>query len=398
MPATRSRTENWRRSLGQIAERGGSVEITLANRSNELRNSTATDAQPSAAKNLIWRVRIISLERDCIVVERPFALGKEMDLLDGSPIVGLFTVGQNRWMFRTRVVRHSTHKDRGRENDVLVLASPEQVERCQRRNFYRISTLGLELPIVEAFPLLDASSTAVAEAACRQEIEQMIDHGIAGRIGSDASPDAISMPEVGPGIQSRLVNLGGGESASNLESLLPGSQSVPLEGSRVRASAAKTSDTQQRGAEPSLVHFSFTGTESLAARIDRAKQLLRHRFPRGTLEEIFDASIESLLDRCDPSRRIARKALRPAPKKFVRPERDKRSRHIPQAVKEEVWLRDGGQCAFVPAEGDRCTARSWHEYDHIIPWAVGGKSDDAGNIRLLCRNHNQMRVRGVVLT
>jgi len=210
MPATRSRTENWRRSLGQIAERGGSVEITLANRSNELRNSTATDAQPSAAKNLIWRVRIISLERDCIVVERPFALGKEMDLLDGSPIVGLFTVGQNRWMFRTRVVRHSTHKDRGRENDVLVLASPEQVERCQRRNFYRISTLGLELPIVEAFPLLDASSTAVAEAACRQEIEQMIDHGIAGRIGSDASPDAISMPEVGPGIQSRLVNLGGG--------------------------------------------------------------------------------------------------------------------------------------------------------------------------------------------
>ncbi|PCI40300.1 MAG: hypothetical protein COB53_01495 [Elusimicrobia bacterium] len=237
---------------------------------------------------------------------------------------------------------------------------------------------------------------------CRENFDQLIDQ-TSGKTTREVQRIVASL-DPRPEVRERSRFLGRPpkralpESASNLESLLPGSQSVPLEGSRVRASAAKTSDTQQRGAEPSLVHFSFTGTESLAARIDRAKQLLRHRFPRGTLEEIFDASIESLLDRCDPSRRIARKALRPAPKKFVRPERDKRSRHIPQAVKEEVWLRDGGQCAFVPAEGDRCTARSWLEYDHIIPWAVGGKSDDAGNIRLLCRNHNQMRVRGVVLT
>jgi len=210
VPATRSRTENWRQSLEQIADRGGSVEITLANRSNELRNSTAVDAQPSTIKNLIWRVRIVSLEPDKIIVERPFALGKEMDLHDGAPLVGLFTVGQNRWMFRSSVMRHGTHEGRHRDTDVLVLTSPEQVERCQRRNFYRISTLGLELPQVEAFPLLDTGSTAVAETACRQEIEQMIDHNIVARIGMDKAPDAISMPEVGPGIESRLVNLGGG--------------------------------------------------------------------------------------------------------------------------------------------------------------------------------------------
>jgi len=89
-----------------------------------------------------------------------------------------------------------------------VLESPSNVERCQRRNFYRISTLGLELPAVEAFPLLDPSSTAVAETACRNEIEQMHDRGIIGKIGTD--PQAVAMPEVAPGIPSRLVNLGGG--------------------------------------------------------------------------------------------------------------------------------------------------------------------------------------------
>ena len=52
---------------------------------------------------------------DRIVVERPFALGREMDLHDGAPLVGLFTVGQNRWMFRTRVKGHGEHSERGRD-------------------------------------------------------------------------------------------------------------------------------------------------------------------------------------------------------------------------------------------------------------------------------------------
>ena len=33
------------------------------------------------------------------------------------------------------------------------------------------------------------------------------------------------------------------------------------------------------------------------------------------------------------------------------------------------------------------------EFDHIIPWAQGGLSDDPDNIRLLCRTHNQWTAR-----
>jgi len=110
VPATRSRTENWRHSLEQIADRGGSVEITLASRTNDLRNSTSADAAGAGIKNLIWRVRILELTEKRIVVEKPMALGRSMDIEDGSLLVGLFTVGQNRWMFRSAVVRHETHQ------------------------------------------------------------------------------------------------------------------------------------------------------------------------------------------------------------------------------------------------------------------------------------------------
>ncbi|MBN1488376.1 MAG: HNH endonuclease [Phycisphaerae bacterium] len=57
-----------------------------------------------------------------------------------------------------------------------------------------------------------------------------------------------------------------------------------------------------------------------------------------------------------------------------------RSRHIPDAVKIEVWHRDGGRCV-------RCSATEYLEYDHIIPHSRGG-SNSAQNVQLLCRKCN----------
>lgn len=58
-------------------------------------------------------------------------------------------------------------------------------------------------------------------------------------------------------------------------------------------------------------------------------------------------------------------------------------------VRHEVWQRDEGRCAFVSPDGVRCNETTWLEWDHIVPWALGGSSDDPANIRLLCRSHNQ---------
>jgi 5-methylcytosine-specific restriction endonuclease McrA len=69
------------------------------------------------------------------------------------------------------------------------------------------------------------------------------------------------------------------------------------------------------------------------------------------------------------------------------------ARRIPQWVKDIVWARDGGSCSYPRAGGGRCGARGGLEFDHIVPWALGGPSDDPKNIRLLCRGHNQEEAR-----
>jgi c-di-GMP-binding flagellar brake protein YcgR len=85
---------------------------------------------------------------------------------------------------------------------------PDRVERCQRRNFYRVSTVGLTLPRVECYTLLDPLSAVDAEIANRLEIERLIDTPIAGRIGE--TTDEPRTPVVGPLFDTTLVNIGGG--------------------------------------------------------------------------------------------------------------------------------------------------------------------------------------------
>ncbi|MDE2291834.1 MAG: HNH endonuclease [Elusimicrobia bacterium] len=72
-----------------------------------------------------------------------------------------------------------------------------------------------------------------------------------------------------------------------------------------------------------------------------------------------------------------------------------RSRRVPRWVKDAVWRRDGGRCAFVSEDGRRCGCAEWLEFDHVVPFALGGLSDDPANVRLLCRTHNQAAARAV---
>lgn len=56
------------------------------------------------------------------------------------------------------------------------------------------------------------------------------------------------------------------------------------------------------------------------------------------------------------------------------------SRSIPQEVKAEVFARDGGVCV-------QCGAGNYIEFDHVIPFSMGGASTP-GNLQLLCRECN----------
>ncbi|RMD66109.1 MAG: hypothetical protein D6824_01470 [Planctomycetota bacterium] len=210
VPAKRRRTEHWRQSLEQIRDRNGSIEITLARHVRQEEPGVIT----TPAKSLLWRVRVLALSDEEIVVERPSMLGVEAPLSAGADLVAVMTVGQNQWMFRTRCVGQLLYPlNAHRSVGALRLTAPERVERCQRRSFYRVSTIGLALPPVRCAQLLEISSAVPAEEACKARIHRMIDMRIAGRlmlVDTPAGPEMELAPALGDDCCGSLVNIGGG--------------------------------------------------------------------------------------------------------------------------------------------------------------------------------------------
>lgn len=192
MNTNRSRTERWRECLDQIRDRGGSLEV-----------SVDLDDHPHAT-NLVWRVRLLEIGEDALVLEQPVALGQTMRIEPGLRLVVAMSIGQNRWMFRTMSVAGPAGDHRGH----LYVASPTLVERCQRRNFFRATTAGFNLPLVQGWRLVDAQAAVAAEVASRIPFE---DSGASGPVAGRGLEVPIAlMPEVAGAFQGQLVNVGGG--------------------------------------------------------------------------------------------------------------------------------------------------------------------------------------------
>ncbi|MBI3505000.1 MAG: HNH endonuclease [Proteobacteria bacterium] len=152
--------------------------------------------------------------------------------------------------------------------------------------------------------------------------------------------------------------------------------------------------------------FRFTGSSKLRADYERARGLVSApRRARG-MEAVFEEAIDALLDRIDPARRTARREARAsrqdaAPTDRTLKERGgpaagrraSRGRHIPSAVRDAVWVRDGGRCKFIGPDEARCPETRGLQVDHIKPFARGGRSDDASNLRLMCPAHNLLLAR-----
>lgn len=194
----------WRRCLREVCQRRGGLEIAVARDFQE----------DQSGRHLVWRVRLLDLSDDAIVVEQPTTLGQVIQLSPGIELVAILAIGQNRWMFSTTVLgRAEGAPGERREVGAVRLAMPRAVERCQRRNFYRVETASLVLPQVEIWPLLDPKSVLPAERANELQMER--DHRRAEN-ATGAPADAAAgdggdlMPEVGPKFVATLLNIGGG--------------------------------------------------------------------------------------------------------------------------------------------------------------------------------------------
>ena len=104
----------------------------------------------------------------------------------------------------------------------------------------------------------------------------------------------------------------------------------------------------------------FTVSRETYERLRRAQDLMRHAIPNGDVATIFDRALTLLLADLEKTKLAATE--RPRATRGSSPG----SRHIPAAVRREVWARDGGQCAFVGTNG-RCTERGFLEFHHVVP-------------------------------
>ena len=115
-------------------------------------------------------------------------------------------------------------------------------------------------------------------------------------------------------------------------------------------------------------------------KLRRAQDLLRHQIPNGDVAVIFDRALTVLVSELERTKYAETDRPR------ARPQARTRSRHIPAAIRREVWKRDAGRCAF-QGENGRCTETGFLEFHHVIPYADGGEAV-ANNVQLRCRSHN----------
>ena len=178
-------------------ERGGSLELAVA-------RDYGDDAE---GHHLVFRVGILGLSDSEIVVEHPTTLGRRLPLERGAAVVAIIAIGQNRWSFRTQLAEIMNTTVRGREVESIRLPLPDAVERCQRRDFYRMNTASLNLPGVDLWPILDMGSVVLAERANELAVEAER----RGDITEILAPGQTEIcPELGPKFSAFLLNVGGG--------------------------------------------------------------------------------------------------------------------------------------------------------------------------------------------
>jgi hypothetical protein len=119
---------------------------------------------------------------------------------------------------------------------------------------------------------------------------------------------------------------------------------------------------------PTRHRLELTVSTEVRAKLERARDLMSHRIEHGDLETVLDQALDALLAKL---------------------EKERVGDGVPRAVRREVFERDGERCTFSDEHGNRCPARARLELDHIIPRACGG-TDEAANLRIVCRPHNQL--------
>jgi hypothetical protein len=168
-----------------------------------------------------------------------------------------------------------------------------------------------------------------------------------------------------------------GKSKREVQALLAARFPRPDRPSRIRrATIEPLSETR--------VAIEFTASDALRERLELCRDLMSHANPSGDLGVVIERAVDLLL--AELGRKRLARTTRP---RGPRSARQGEPSGITSATRREVFERDGLQCTNVAEDGRRCEAHAFLELDHAEPKALGG-TDDAGNLRVRCRAHNQL--------
>src|SRR5512133_3999845 len=115
-----------------------------------------------------------------------------------------------------------------------------------------------------------------------------------------------------------------------------------------------------------------TVSKRFTEKLEAARDALSHSHPGADVEAILEAGLDLLLERAAKRKGLVKRP-RPAPLPAVADE-SANPRHVPAAVRREVFLRDEGKCQWPLADGGICGSTHRVELDHVVPVGRGGKA------------------------
>lgn len=198
-------------------------------------------------------------------------------------------------------------------------------------------------------------------------------------------------------------------------------KSIPQTGSGMSDHSRSGSNCLSNIKSEQKLLIQFLADEAFMRNYEKVRSLLSHRVRENSFEAVFSILIHEFLERRSPERKKARRDAKKkqradarvqelatdrggrdiVPRTISNPGSGKirkarinqtHSRYIPDAVRERVYARDGGRCAYTGTTGRRCGSTQALQIDHIVPFSRGGPATP-GNLRLLCAKHNRLAAR-----
>ena len=143
-----------------------------------------------------------------------------------------------------------------------------------------------------------------------------------------------------------------------------------------------------------LYRINFTVTQEVQELMEEVKALMSHKLVKSEtpVATIFEAGIKLLLkdlNKKRTSKGVVKRKSTATTSTNTTTTTSTNKRYISAQVRRAVFERDNSECQYVYEDGTKCCSNWQLEVDHIQPFALGG-TNEVDNLRIVCRNHNQL--------